>query len=1069
MARALIWLLFFILFLENCSTRQETTGIPDEIDFNFHVKPILSDRCFACHGPDKNQRKADLRLDTEEGLFHKKTDNGGYAFVPGNLKKSEAFQRLTAHDTSFIMPPPESNLTLAPAEINVIRRWIEQGASYKPHWAFSPTAKPSTPKIKNKNWPINPIDHFVLAKIEQQGMAPTTEASKEMLLRRVYLDITGLPPSLKEIDTFLKDNSPDAYEKVVDRLLQSPEYGERMALDWLDLARFADTYGYTVDRYRDVSPWRDWVIEAFNNNMPYDTFVTWQLAGDLLPKPSKDQFIATAFNRLHPQNAEGGIVSEEFRVEYVADRTETFGTAFLGMTFKCARCHDHKYDPIEQKEYYSLYSFFNNVDDSGQITFSTIDMPAPTMLLTNEEVEERLTFLQSKVDSCSQLLEQDSKNAQTGFEKWLKTPGNKGTGPFPKGLVAHYGFDEPEANHFQSSTKNASTGILFDPVDNVPVKDRMPVAKGVAGNAVGLNGDEAIAFKGLGRFLRAQPFSIGLWVKVPEDLTSGVIFHGNKGGIIFNFKGYQLSIEEGRLDVRLAHAFPYNSIHLVSRDTIVKEDWFHVLLSYDGSSDASGVHLYYDGRQWPLQVKRNHLYKEMAFTRENIDTYLKVGARWRTRGLKGAWVDELVVFDRALTPLEAKWIYDRKNPIPALAGQAIKPAPETRQGLFEYYLATQDKSYSSHQRDILQARSDLHQAIEPVQELMVTAEMPEPRPTFVLERGQYNVPKEQVFPATPEHILRFPAGLPKNRLGLAQWLFHKDNPLPARVAINRIWQQFFGSGLVETSEDFGNQGALPSHPELLDWLAIAFRESGWDLKYMVKLIVMSATYRQSSIADEAQAMQDPSNRWLARGPVKRLNAEHIRDHALHSSGLLVKKIGGPSVKPYQPADLWRFNGGKYTQDHGDSLYRRSLYTFVKRTVPPPTMSIFDAPDRSYCISRRQNTKTPLQALTLMNDPQFLEAARVLAHKAIQQPDLTESISFIYQSLTGIPPTIEEQNILQNLFEKSIERFEANPNKMKGLLHTGEYPLPQSIDSLRLAGLAMVAGTVMNSDGFVVCR
>ncbi|MEO1259408.1 MAG: PSD1 and planctomycete cytochrome C domain-containing protein [Bacteroidota bacterium] len=757
-------LLVLFAVLSNCKIDQTTKAsvttqsLPQVVDFNFHVKPILSDRCFKCHGPDANTREAGLRFDTQEGAFAALGENNDhFAIVPGETEKSSLIDRIFTDDPDDVMPPPESNLSLQPHEKEILKRWIEQGAEWKTHWSFLPLLRPDLPKVKNESWVQNEIDLFVLNRLEQEGLAPSVQAAKEQLLRRVSFDLTGLPPTLSALTDFLNDTAPDAYEKAVDRLLSSDAYAENMTAKWLDLARYADTHGYQDDLERLMWPWRDWVIHAFKNNMPYDQFVTWQLAGDLLPNPTKEQLIATAFNRNHKITQEGGVIDEEYRVEYVSDRTQTFGTAFLGTSFECAKCHDHKYDPISQKDYYSLFAFFNNVPEKGLIP-KYGDIPKPYIQLTKEEIEQNLAFI------------------------------------------------------------------------------------------------------------------------------------------------------------------------------------------------------------------------------NNADTL-----------------------------------------------QELK--------------------------------------------LMVMREMKQPRPAFVLNRGAYDQPTDPVQPATPADIQAFPESLPKNRLGLAQWLFLEDNAIPARVLANRLWQQCFGKGIVATSYDFGNQGSLPTHPRLLDHLAIKLKDNGWDIKAILKYIVLSATYRQSARTTPELMERDPENQLLARAPRLRLTAEQIRDHALSISGLLVKEIGGPSVKPYQPEGLWaeKIGGGggstaKYVPDEGKKLYRRSLYTFWKRTVPPPSMMTFDAVSRDFCMVKRETTSTPLQALVMLNDPQIVEAARVLSYRAIEEKsELQERIAFMFQLATSRTPEKEELAGLTDYFKEELNRFSNDETAAEAFLNIGQYAQKALLGKAEMAAYALVANTIFNLD------
>ncbi|MEM6633539.1 MAG: DUF1553 domain-containing protein [Bacteroidota bacterium] len=1029
----------------------------EKIDFNQDIRPILSDRCFSCHGPDKEGRKADLRLDTPEGAREHLLESGKRAFVPKNHKASEGLQRMLSKDPELQMPPPESQLSLLPEEIELISKWIDQGAPYDPHWSFISPIQVEPPEESKDNWSRNAIDRFIFSGLAKAQIQPQPEAQKESLIRRVSFDLTGLAPTMDEIDQFLKDSSELAYENFVDRLLASEAYGEHMAVSWMDLARYADTYGYTVDRYRPAWPWRDWVIQAFNENMPYDQFVTWQLAGDLIDNRSHEQRIATAFNRNHSQNAEGGIVNEEFRVEYVSDRTHTFGTAFLGLTMECARCHDHKYDPISQKDYYQLFSYFNQVDESGQITFSTKDMPAPTMFLPDEATAEKMAFLKQAIEKQKDTLNEAAQTllATKEYTQWVA----KNPGPFGgnREEVAYFSLNEATNGKLRNRIQNRLMGRVIDPVTGREVGQIPPLVPGKKGRGMLLNGDDALDFPGVGKFGKSDPFSIGLWVNIPEALNTGVVFHSNRGGIIFNFKGYQVSLEDNRWDVRLAHAFPYNAIHLVSEEEIKKDTWIHVMLTYDGSSEANGVNLYVDGERVAMLVEQDQLYKDIVFHRENMDTHLKVGARWRSSGLRGAKVDEIVVYDRTLHPLEVKSLVDK---------QFVNTEIDKASGLFsdyhEFLFLRTSPNYQEKLRELAELRKKWDLLTEEVPELMVIEEREKYRPTFVLNRGEYSSPTEEVFPSPPTALSKGVNGFATNRMGLTQWLFDPTNPLTARVVVNRLWQQFFGQGLVKTAEDFGNQGTLPTYPKLLDYLAVDLVDSGWDIKALLRKIVLSATYRQGSDADSVLIERDPENQLLGRGPVARLSAEMLRDHMLSSSGLLHRKIGGPSVKPYQPEGLWRVNTGTYEPDSGNNLYRRSLYTFWKRTIPPPNMNTFDAPSRSYCLVRRQKTNTPLQALTLLNDPQFQEAARVLGQNVLEKGmSPKEGITYMFRNFTSRFPSLEEQTALVELYLEQREVFQDSPQKAKGWIEVGKYPLPKAYETADLAAYAVTASTLMN--------
>ena len=748
----------FFLIIEACntSTRENSS---EKISYNFDIRPILSDKCFSCHGPDANKRQAGLRLDIAKSAYDAlKEHPGAHAIIPFQPDSSQVYLRISSDDTSMLMPPPVSNLKLTPQEIELIRKWIKQGAVYEPHWAFIPPVKPVIPEVKNKKWPKNEIDYFILQKIENKNLEPNEEADKERLLKRLSLDLTGLPPAMETMDRFLADNDPNAYEKMVDQLLASPTYGERMALYWMDIARYADSHGYQDDNYRSQWPWRDWVIHAFNKNYSYQQFVSWQLAGDLMPDSSKEKLLATGFNRNHKITEEGGVIDEEYRVEYVTDRTNTFSKALLGVTLECAHCHDHKFDPFSQKEYYQLYAFFNNVKEVG---------------------------LESVVG---------------GPETYAKKP--------------------------------------FMHITNA-------------------------------------------------DLKSTLSF-------------------------------------------INKPDTNKLIVSVMGD------------------------YKDSV------------------------------------------------------------------------------------------------------------------RKTYLLKRGAYDAHGDEVYAGTPKAILPFDTTKPRNRIGLAEWLFDKRNPLTARVFVNQMWQEFFGRGIVKTSGDFGMQGELPSHPTLLDWLAVDFMEHGWDIKRLVKQVVMSATYRQSAVISKEKLKADPDNILLSHAPRYRIKAEFVRDLVLSSSGLLTKSIGGPSVKPYQPPGLWeaatsgRGQLATYQQDHGDKLYLRGMYVFIKRTVPPPSMGIFDASNRDQCEVRRLNTNTPLQALVMMNDPMVLEASRVLAAKLLAENNSADQkIEEAFRLIVCRKPLAKEVSILKSYYDDQLNTFKSKPADAGKLLEVGEYPLPTDPDKPSLAAMMQVVATIYN--------
>ncbi|MEZ5299945.1 MAG: DUF1549 domain-containing protein [Verrucomicrobiales bacterium] len=921
-----------------------------DLDFNTDIRPILSDRCFHCHGPDENDRKAGLRLDTAEGAFAE-LKGGTHAIKPGDPEASEALYRMATDDADDMMPPPESKLPRAtPDEIALIRRWIEQGAKYEGHWAFQPVRRPEPPPVKGDAKIANDIDKFVAAHLDDQGLSLRPEAPRHRLIRRLSFDLTGIPPTPEEVAAFVNDPSPRAYEDLIDRLLKSPRYGERMAADWLDLARYADSYGYQVDRDRDVWPYRDWVIRAFNDNLPYDQFTTWQLAGDLLPAPTEDQVLATAFNRMHQQKVEGGSTEEEFRVEYVVDRVNTFGTAFLGLTLECARCHTHKFDPITQKEYYSLFSFFQNIDEAGLYSFFTPSVPTPTLTLPTDAQRGQIAAAEAKVAAEEQKLAEVAAAREGAYQAWLKAGAEPKADP--AGMIGFFPFDARNGDQLENTAGDKKPATTNN-------NNSIAEGEGRGGGALVLTGDDAVNLP-VGNFPRWQPFSVALWIKAPSKMERAVIFHRSRAWTDAASRGYELLLKDGRLAWSLIHFWPGNAISIRADEPVAPGEWTHVAATYDGSSRASGLRLYINGKPAAAAVDMDNLYKEI--TGGGGDN-IAIGERFRDRGFKGGMVDEFAVFDRELTAPEAA----------ALAG--AEPGGDLR----AFYLSAHDADYRQQLGALRAAREALCKVQGGLREMMVMREQAEPKPAYVLERGLYDARGEQVFAGTPAALLPFPEGAPRNRLGLAQWLTHPDHPLTSRTAVNRFWQGMFGRGLVGTANDFGSQGEIPVYRDLLNWLSAEFIASGWDVKALLKTIALSATYRQDSDAPRELYQNDPENRLLARGARFRLSAEMIRDNALSASGLLAEKLGGPSVKPYEIEESFKPAG----RAKGEGLYRRSLYTYWRRTGPAPAMLTFDAAKRDVCAAKRERTASPLQALVLMNGPQFVEAARKLGERLLK--------------------------------------------------------------------------------------
>jgi uncharacterized protein DUF1553/uncharacterized protein DUF1549/concanavalin A-like lectin/glucanase superfamily protein/cytochrome c len=1042
--------------------KEAYNALPGSLDYNIDVKPILSDKCFACHGPDKAKQKAGLRLDIAAFAFAGLSgDKGKVAIDPGNPEGSELFHRILSDDPKYRMPSPESHHTLTAYEKAVLIKWIEDGAVYKQHWAF---VKPVKPDVPDADGTINnPIDNFILEKLKRKKLQPSKEADKELLLRRLTLDLTGLPPTLAEIDNFLKDGSANAYEQQVDRLLASSHYGEKMAVDWLDVARYADSHGYTVDRIRDMSPYRDWVIKAFNANFSYDKFIQWQLAGDLMPQPTRDMIVATAFNRNHQQNMEGGIIEEEFQTEYVIDRTNTFGNAMVGMSVGCAKCHDHKFDPISQKNYYELFSFFNNVKEAGQISYDDA-LPTPTLLLPTKQKEKILQFINSSIANQQQTLVETERRAIAGFDKWINKDSYKklAADKIPgAGLQASYTFDKGNL----ANAVNKDIGVMRRDAGAAGENPLYESRDG--GKAAVLNGDSYIDLNQTGIFRRSQPFTIGIWVNIPKQLSEGVIFHKSSAERLYNFRGYHLYLRNNKLELNMAHTGPSNAITRVSIHDVPRDKWVQLTATYDGSSKASGYKLYMDGAEMLMETTMDALTKDILFA--GSQPGLQIGGWWRGRGFKGGKIDDVTVYNRKLTPFEVKILAKKVSWSQVAAKEKTVLSPEDRNNLKTYYLGVVDPEVNAEAQKLTALRSQLSDSTENIDELMVMREMTKPKKTFLLKRGNYDMPGQQVYPNTPEAILPFDKHLPKNRYGLAQWVIDPDHPLTARVAVNRFWQNFFGTGIVKTAEDFGNQGEMPTHPELLDWLATSFIESGWNVKQLNKMMVMSATYRQNSRTSKEAIEKDVDNRFLSHGPAYRMQAEMIRDNALLASGLLSSQIGGKSVKPYQPEGLWEINNTSYTPDTGRAVYRRSLYVIIKRSVPNPTLATFDAAARNYCTMRRQKTNTPLQALVTLNDPTFLEAAKVMGEQMTRIADYRAAITTTYRKLTGRRPLPNEVALLLRLRQTELKKFRQHPEKQSGLLNTGQYKIDKTLDSATIAANMMVASTILNSDASLTKR
>ncbi len=1031
--------------------RVKAGSVPMRVDYDRDVRPILSENCYKCHGFDPNQRQAGLRLDTAEGAV-KALSSGGHAIVAGNPGASALMQRVLAGG-ALHMPPVSTGKKLTPAQIVVLKQWIMQGGKYDAHWAFVTPKRPAVPTVRNTAWAKNPLDRFILARLEKEGLKPSPEAERGILIRRLSFDLTGLPPTPAEVDAFVHDAGKDAYDRVVDRLLASPHYGERMAVSWLDLARYADTHGFHIDSQRDMWRWREWVIEAYNKNLSYDQFVVQQLAGDLLPNPTLDQRIASGFNRNHPINFEGGAIPEEYATAYIVDRIDTTATAFMGLTMRCAQCHDHKYDPVTQKDYYRFFALFHNVSEQG--LDGSAGNAVPFLKAPDAAQKAQLEAAEGKLAAAQQALKTRTAEAQPALAAWMKamTVTPDAMAPVTNGLAAYY-----RLNEGQGADLHDTSGTI--PV--VALTGKPAWSPGRFGPVLALDGATTADLGTKIGFERSDKFSYGAWVNPASTEAMTVLSRMDDSA---DFRGFDLYISGGQVYVHLIHAWDKNAIRVNTKPVLEANKWTHLFVTYDGSSKAKGITIYVNGKPAPLDMTHDSLTGSIQTT-----VPLRIGRRSIAAPFKGM-IEAIRIYRRQVSADEVQQIADFDTLRQVLATSEEKRTPEQRTRLATYYLSAQDEPYRRLSADLAAAQSARDVIDKSIPTTMVMQEMDKPRDTFILQRGQYDKPGEKVFAGTPDFLPPLPPG-PANRLTMARWLVDPSHPLTARVAVNRTWQMLFGTGLVKTAEDFGTQGERPSHPELFDWLATEFIRTGWDTKALLRLIVTSATYRQSSKVTPALKERDPENRLLARGARFRLQGEFVRDQALAVSGLLVEKVGGPSVHPYQPAGLWEelafggsFSAQTYVQDHGENLYRRGMYTFWKRTCPPPSLQAFDAPEREFCLVRRSVTNTPLQALTLMNDPTYVEASRKLAERIMKEGGTTpeQHIAYAYRLAMGRKPRAAEIETMLGLFNRQAVVFRRDPPGAKQLLAIGESARDASLDTTDLAAWTTVASVLLNLD------
>ncbi len=1006
--------------------------LPEKVDFNRDIRPILTKKCFKCHGPGAKNSQTDLRFDRKANAFQ---DLGGYrAIVPGKPGASELYKRITADDPANRMPPADSGKTLTDREVKLFKRWIKQGAPWEKQWALIPPERPTPPEVDREDWPRNPIDYFVLDKLEDKGLTPSSAADKRTLLRRVTLDLTGLPPTPAELHAFLADGSPAAYRRAVDRLLASPRYGEHQARRSLDAVRYADTHGMHFDNKRSMWPYRDWVIEAYNENMPFDRFTVEQLAGDLLPNPTREQLVASGYNRCNITSNEGGSINEELRVRYTKDRAIVTGTNWLGLTLGCAQCHDHKYDPIGQKEFYRFYAFFKSIADNARdgnalLPPPAIEVPSPRQERKLEEVNAKISKVRKKIDKKVDAVDYQPAEASSdgGPQRkpyvWIDDALPKGANPQVGGgkpkKWAFIGESEGPVLSGQRSTRRKADGKAqhyFEGAD-----DKLVIGKG----------DTLFAY---------------VWLD-PKDPPKEIMLQFNDGKW-----GHRAVWGEDRIG--------FGKKGTPSRRMM-------------GELPEPGKWVRLEVPAKKVGLEPGDKLNGWAFTQYGGTVYWdKAGVVTKTPQSGGTF-DSLIAWARAQRSTDS-------SSLPKSIREIVKKdrgdrsdaeKDRLRDYFVEHAYSKTRSTFAPLHRQMKALKREKKELKRSIPGTMIARTLPEgkKRQSHVLIRGMYDRKGEPVEPGVPSMLHDWPEDAPRNRLGLAKWLVDSDNPLTPRVIVNRLWQECFGRGIVKTSENFGALGEKPTHPKLLDWLAVEFVESGWDVKHMFRLIVRSATYQQASQVSPDLRKRDPNNKWLARGPHHRLDAEAIRDYALAVSGLLVDRIGGPPVNPYQPKGLWKAvayessNTRKFVRDDGAKLYRRSLYTFWKRTSPPPNMTAFDAPKRTSCQVRRSRTNTPLQALVLMDDVQFVEAARKLGERIVREGGETakEKIRYAFEVVLGRLPSAKEMELMLQEHRSQRARYKDDPSAAKKLIRRGEAPVAEELDPVRLATWTMVGHVLLN--------
>jgi mono/diheme cytochrome c family protein len=1052
MMRVLISLSAVVLLLTSAMHGDEkAVKTMAKLEYNRDVRPILAENCFACHGPDSAARKGGLRLDQRENALKKK------AIVPGKTAESELVARLHSGDSEEVMPPPSSHKKLTDIQKKTLERWIAEGAEYQSHWSLIAPKRPALPPVKNTAWVKNPIDAFVLAELERQKLKPAAEADRRTLARRVSFDLTGLPPSPDDVAAFVNDTAPNAYEKYVDKLLTSVHWGEHRGRYWLDYSRYADTHGIHFDNYREMWSYRDWVIKAFNKNMPFDQFTTEQIAGDLLPNATLDQRIATGFSRNNITTNEGGAIDEEYLVLYARDRTETFGQVYFGMTTGCAVCHDHKFDPFSMKDFYSLSAFFNNTTQRA-MDGNIKDTP-PVMVVPLDSDRERWQAISKDVKDVQARIEERKVKVKPEFDKWLTE--TRASDQYRKIPTEKLHFQALLAEGAGSSTTALVNGQLRLLTST---KALTWEAGQLADKALKSKSDMQLSVEDAGDFDTSDSFSFGGWVN-PDRIRgfAAILSRMDEGN---SYRGWDLWIDEGKVGTHIVSKWMDDALKVMSNNAIPAKQWSHVFVTYDGSAKEQGVKIYINGvLQESRQIQVNNL-------KGSIKTKvpLRIGRRSNGATLNNHGLQDLRVYQRALSAAEVEALRQSSRTAWVLSKPADKRTDAEKNDIFTWWLPTLDAGF----RELISRQQKLQQEEAAIKGRGTVAHVMQEKPSeamaYMLKRGEYDKRLDKVTPDTPKMLPTMPSDLPRNRVGLAKWLLQPDQPLTARVTVNRFWQEVFGNGLVRSSGDFGISGEQPSHPELLDWLAVEFRESGWDVKKFFKMLVMSNTYRQAAVVTPEKLEKDPANKWLSRGPRFRMDAEMVRDNALAVSGLLVRKIGGPSVKPYQPEGVWEAvamdvsNTRIYKKDSGDNLYRRGIYTFWKRAAPPASLDIFNAPNRETCAVKRERTNTPLQALVTLNDIQYVEAARHLATLTLKAKSTTdERLNALGERLLSRPWKAEERAIIEKSLSELKVFYEKNEADAKKLITVGDSKPDDKLDAKELAAWTMLCNQLLNLD------